>query len=274
MVKIFDLHMHTVASDGFFSFEKLIFHMQSLGVNVISITDHDILSRAEIVDGITVIPGAEITTRWNSESVIHILGLNLNKESVELNYLLKTNRDIRSKRAELMDSLLSKKGYDGSLQYILDKFSPKSIGRLHFARFLKDCRYVKNWGQAFKDILLDIKIKEKFNWPSLEEVIQAIHSAGGQAVIAHPLKYGLQPKGISKLIKKFRELNGDGIELISGNMTHKELKFISELAKPYGLLASLGSDFNIPKKNKPFNVAKYNNCLKSYAPIWSEWGLS
>ncbi len=273
MPNIFDLHMHTTASDGCFLFEQLISYMKNLGIEVIAITDHDILSSKGNVDGIVLVPGVEITTSWSSNSEIHILGLNLKEKSSELDELLEYNRNIRRNRAEIIDYHLEKFGYPGSLKYIVEKYSPQSVGRLHFARFLKDRNYAKNIGEAFKNIIMKINIKDKFDWPNLEEVIRAIQSAKGQSIIAHPLKYGFKTKEINYLIKTFSELNGDGIEFISGNMTYKEMKLINELSKPYGLLASMGSDFHVPRTNKVFNASKYSKWLNNFIPVWLEWDL-
>ena len=47
-------------------------------------------------------------------------------------------------------------------------------------------------------------------WISIQEAVQSIVSSGGQAVIAHPHKYGLTRSKLHELIKEFKEAGGVG----------------------------------------------------------------
>ena len=74
-----DLHMHTTYSDGAYPLEQLINLAKSKNLNYISITDHDTLigSREAYTkynsDELKIIVGIELSTDRNGES-IHVLG--------------------------------------------------------------------------------------------------------------------------------------------------------------------------------------------------------
>lgn len=266
--------MHTNNSDGFLEPSKLCSHMSLQGVTVIAITDHDVVTT---LDGDTldkhsnmqVIIGSEITTQWQDNS-IHVLGLNLSSDRGKLEQLLLENRNIRKQRSHKIAEHLDNMGFKGSLDYIQDKYKPVSIGRLHFARFLLDSGYVNNIGKAFSGVLSKVELSD-FAWPSLQQVIEAIHSANGSAVLAHPLKYKFSSKQVKSLIKDFAYFNGDAVEYISGNITHKEMMSIHDIIGDSGLKASIGSDFHAPMSHNNFTYAKYCTWLESFQVVWSDW---
>ncbi|NYC95119.1 putative metal-dependent phosphoesterase TrpH [Clostridium acetobutylicum] len=74
-----DFHIHTNASDGKYTPEKVLELAKTAGINILAITDHDTTSsvkKAIAVGnelGIKVLPGIELSTLKNGES-IHILG--------------------------------------------------------------------------------------------------------------------------------------------------------------------------------------------------------
>ena len=191
--KLFDLHMHSHYSDGKLSVVQLIEYMKARGVNALSITDHDTIEakiEAQHIaaeNGIDFFIGAEITTKWKNIT-IHVLGLNLLEDSKELLDLLDNNKAIRHARAIAIDKALAILGYTDALAYIEENFKPKVFGRLHFAQFLCDKKYAKGISDAFKKILTRKEMQESNTgkWPQLQDVIKAIHSAKGVAVLAHP----------------------------------------------------------------------------------------
>jgi predicted metal-dependent phosphoesterase TrpH len=73
-----DLHMHTTASDGRDTPEALVARAASVGLDTISVTDHDTLASimpvtdAARAAGITVVPGIEITSIHQGKDV-HVL---------------------------------------------------------------------------------------------------------------------------------------------------------------------------------------------------------
>lgn len=74
-----DFHIHTTASDGKLSPKDVIKLAKSRGVDILAITDHNTTNGVkEAVEegmqlGVSVIPGIELSTRYNHQSV-HLLG--------------------------------------------------------------------------------------------------------------------------------------------------------------------------------------------------------
>lgn len=74
-----DLHIHSTASDGSLSPSEIVVLAKKLGIDTISITDHNSTggtgeaAAAGRLYGIAVIPGIELSTEYKGES-IHILG--------------------------------------------------------------------------------------------------------------------------------------------------------------------------------------------------------
>lgn len=275
--RLYDLHMHTNYSDGVFPIEKLVTYMKQGGINVMAITDHDNIDAFDIAkeitsqENISIIRGVEVTTSY-PHGVVHIVGLNMSIDSNEFTNLLANNNKIREVRSNEIDKSLSELGYPGALDYIKEEFKPKVFGRLHFAKFLCDKGYVNGINKAFKNILSKDTINtQQSNWPSLQEVISAIHSANGVAVLAHPLKYKFSKTHLTQLIDDFSKCDGDGMELISGYTTHTEVRKLRKMTKQYNLKGSIGSDFHAPWHSQ-YNAAKYNQWMLESEPIWTTWG--
>jgi 3',5'-nucleoside bisphosphate phosphatase len=74
-----DLHIHSTASDGLLSPEEIVATAKSRGIDIIAVTDHNTIdgvlsaSMAGKYYGVSIVPGVEISTKYNGES-IHILG--------------------------------------------------------------------------------------------------------------------------------------------------------------------------------------------------------
>ena len=109
-----DLHMHTTCSDGVYTPEQLTAMAAERGIRILSITDHDTVAAYHghtFADGITVIPGIEMSSEYDGEDV-HILGLHIDPSAPVLVDYCRRFRERRFKRAmEIVDKCISL-GYD------------------------------------------------------------------------------------------------------------------------------------------------------------------
>ena len=76
-------------------------------------------------------------------------------------------------------------------------------------------------------------------YPSVDEVIEEIHGAGGIAILAHPYKYGNMPE-----LEKYIELGLDGVEVWCPTSTDENVEEAVKLCKKHKLLMTGGSDFH------------------------------
>lgn len=102
-----DFHLHTTASDGRLSPEKLVEMASQNSMDIIAITDHDTVSGVnEALDAgkkakIKIIPGIELSTLYQNKSV-HVLGYfkSISDISSEFKNFLKEMSIYREKRAK------------------------------------------------------------------------------------------------------------------------------------------------------------------------------
>lgn len=248
-----DLHTHSSASDGTFTPSEVYASALEINLSAVALTDHD------TVDGIEeflaagkdhpeceAIPGVEIACQLN-EKEIHILGLFIDRRSKALNDLLEFCRNERMKRNRDIFLKLHFLGYD--LDISMPEFKGKSlleIGRPHFARALVN-RYNFSTLQSVFDKLIGHNkpawVKRKYPLP--EDVIKAIHLAGGIAVWAHPIMRDVPDRAF--LMRSCRRLKAMGLDAIEGfysMFSARESLLIAEAAEQYDLAISGGSDFH------------------------------
>ena len=107
-------------------------------------------------------------------------------------------------------------------------------------------------------------------WAPLADAIGWIRAAGGQAVLAHPARYGLTGTGMRRLLGEFRDAGGDAIEVLSGAHSRADSETFATHARVFGLLASAGSDFHGPDES-PLDLGRLPALPAGLAPVWSAW---
>lgn len=274
-----DLHSHTRCSDGVLSVPELITRACEKKLDVLAITDHDTVAglaigKQYIADNklpLTLIDGVEISTRWQ-QFEIHIVGLNINTECPQLLERLASQQQRRLKRAEEMARRLIKNQIPDPMPAVLEMADGAALTRTHFARYLMQIGKAASMDQVFKKYLGRGKIGYvPNNWVPMEEAIQWIHDAGGQAVLAHPLKYKLNARWVKRLAAEFAVAGGDAMEVISPQQTPVQKRELWALCQLLKLTASVGSDFHQPTAWNELGKNLY--LTDDIIPIWNDWGL-
>ncbi len=252
-----DLHIHTNHSDGFYSPIELIQKVKQVGLDVISITDHDNLSaiyEAASVGkelGIEVIPGLEVSSDIGDREV-HILGYFIDPDNGELERYLKFFREERLKRAIRIVNKLKALGMALSIEDVLEQAKNSAIGRPHIAQAMLQKGLISSYYEAFnKYIGNHCPAYEKKVHISPQSVVKIISDAGGLSFIAHP---GNMPES---LLKELIEEGIDGIEVIHPSHNRHQVKFYKGIVNEYFLLESGGSDFHGGKREDEDNLGKY-----------------
>ena len=279
--KRIDLHSHTKSSDGGLSPETLIDRAVNYQIEVLAITDHDtvggsVIAQKYIKDKnipITLIAGIEISCLWQGFE-IHIVGLNIDKNNTKLLDLISQQQQAREDRALAMGDKLIKCGFPNIYNDAIALAGDGSITRAHFAKILLQQGHVSTMQQAFDKYIGKKGAKSqrayvKPNWCTMAEAIDVIHTAGGTAVIAHPLRYDLSSKWLRRLIEQFSEANGDGLEVVLPQMNAEQRQKMLNYCDEYNLYASMGSDFHYP--NKWSDLGRNLTMPVGAKPIWALW---
>lgn len=276
----YDLHSHTTASDGTLTPSELILRAVQNQVNVLAITDHDTVKGLDEAHqcikqhdlAIQLINGVEISTLWKSTE-IHIVGLNIDIHSHILTDLLIQQENQRIERAKAIAYKLSKVSVADAYEQAQVYAKGDIVSRAHFARFLVNKGYAKDIKRAFKKYLGKSGYAYVApQWTTIENAIEVIHQAKGQAVLAHPSRYDFTTTKMKNLIGYFKQYGGDAIEVSQSRQSIDELHSLAKCANEFNLLASQGSDFH--DNVSYLDLGKTQPLPGSVTPIWNNWSLS
>lgn len=245
MVKV-DFHVHTSASDGTLSPAQIIERAKMNNIKYLAITDHDTLSGLDegfsesIKEDITLIPGIELSTQHNNES-IHILGFfkgDYYKNDDLVNELnkIKNHRIVRAQ--EIVSKLKSEFNIDLDFDSIL-KNTPDTLARPHIARAIIDAGYDYTFEEIFdKFIGKGCKAYVPTLKLSTEDGIELLKKYNALVFLAHPKLINNTP------VSEFLNMGFDGMEAIYYQNTLEETENFLEIAQKNNLLVSCGSDFH------------------------------
>lgn len=244
---MYDLHIHSTASDGVLDCEELIDVAISLGLKGIAITDHDTvnsLQRAKdyinrINSSLKFIPGIEINTDYENEEV-HILGYFLDYKNEEFLAKLTELKEARYNRAIKMLDKLKNMGITLNLAAVEKIAQGDIIARPHIGQALVDKGYVFSVKEAFEKYLAKGRPayvpRTKFT-PA--EAIRLINNVGGIAILAHP---GLIRDGT--VIYDVIDMGIEGIEVYYPEHSFLQIDYYLKICQEKNLLITGGSDFH------------------------------
>lgn len=244
-----DLHCHTKLSDGSLGIEEVIVLAKKRGISTISITDHDCMAgagRGKIIgerNGIQVIHGVELSAMdKESGNLVHLLCY-LSDAPDRLEGLCHRNTLIRRKEAHYMMLHVAKR-FPVSLDFMTScAAGSTSLYKQHIMRALVECGFASSiYGDVFQSLFdpdNEDNVLPKPMYESSADVINAIHDAGGIAVLAHPSKYHNM-----LLLDKLLSQGLDGVEVWSPQNTMEDKKILKEFASKNKLLMTGGSNFH------------------------------
>lgn len=251
---LYDLHSHTLASDGVLTPAALVQRAVEMRVGVLAITDHDTVAgvaeaqqtAAELNLPLKVLAGLEASTLWENHE-IHIVGLQVDCQHPRLTQFLAQQHDCRVQRAQMIGERLERARIPDALAGAQRLAQGGVITRGHFARYLVEIGKADNLAQVFKNYLARGKTGYvPPQWCTIKQAIDAIHDSGGYAVLAHPGRYGLSGKWLRRLIAHFAEVGGDAMEVAQCQQAPNERSQLATYARDHQLAASQGSDFHQP----------------------------
>lgn len=249
-----DLHVHTLYSDGVYSPEKIVDTAIDVGLQAISLTDHDnvlsyqvaqdYIKEKNLTDKLEVIRGVEINTLYKNYEV-HILGYFMDCDNSDFQNLLKTQQQARVAQTKEIIMLLAKKeGIRIKYDDIQKQVAPGgSIGRPHIAKAIANAGGTSNVIEAYAKYINDsspVYVPRKTVSPY--DAVEVIYGAGGVPVIAHPYDIDIA----EKLIKNLMTCGLRGIEAYHRKHSPACVEYFSSMAEELGLIVTGGSDFHAP----------------------------
>lgn len=244
-----DLHCHTKLSDGSMGIDDIIVLAKKQEIDTLAITDHDCLAgtvRAKLIgerQGIKVIPGVEISS-YDSEikKEVHILCY-LSDYPDRLEGLCHRNLLARKRAAQFM-MIKAAQRFPITPDLVLKcAQGSTNVYPVHIMSALVESGITTElFGDLYKELFTEggensILVVPKFSEPA--EVIEAIHEAGGIAVLASAGEF----EG-TDLVERLVEAGLDGIEAWCPQNTDAQAEELAKFAKKNGLLATGGSDFH------------------------------
>lgn len=243
----FDLHTHTIYSDGLCTPRQLVEKAKAVGLEGVALTDHDTVDGiSEFLQagkryGLVCLPGVELSTEYQGIEC-HILGYRIDYHHRGLLTRLQQVIMSRKARAERILELLAEHGLKLSWSDVVQDAPGDFVGRFQIYRAMKAKRLIDDdqYKQAFYYYLgpQGVAYVPHRELSSLE-AIHLIQAAGGVPVLAHP--------GRSVSHDKIRTLvlyGLEGIEVYHPLHPPELIQELTTFAKQLGLLITGGSDFH------------------------------
>jgi predicted metal-dependent phosphoesterase TrpH len=272
-----DLHTHTIFSDGHDTPSTLVKMAAENNVAVLGITDHDNMGGLPeaLASGkkyrVKIVCGVEITTGFHGHT-IHMLGYGLPLDNADLNdFLLKIYRHRETIMIDVIKKLNTEFKAAGRKTVDIDDFV-RSQGQ--YFNNEKTAQYlVANGFLPEFELAISMISSSRGggsaaakHMASSAQAVAAIHRSGGLAILSHPFARGTSlrqidptPDGQEKLLKEMIIAGIDGMECHQSEYGPEETSFALSLAKKYGLLISVGSDWHGAICDVPGNIKDRKN---------------
>ena len=246
-----DLHMHSSCSDGTLTPEELVAAALETGLEAAALTDHDTVSGVErflaAASGtpLHAVPGVELASMLFSKD-IHVVGLFIDPGCASLLSALEQMRLWREERNAEMVERIRSKGYDVTLDEVLDEAGGESVGRPHMASVLLKKGYFQDMQGVFSRLIGrggSCYVARKY-YP-VDACIRLIHEAGGLAIWAHPLHAAHGARAaLRKIGSRLVSYGLDGLECYYSMFAEQQQAEALDFARARSLLVSGGSDYH------------------------------
>ncbi len=253
-----DIHCHTVFSDGTETPLTLLRQAKALGLHGVAISDHDTTAGwQEALDasrevGLPLLRGTEITAADDDVSV-HMLAFQYDPTNVRIREMFASTRAARLRRSQRMVALIAQ-DYPITWEDVLAQTREgerTTVGRPHIADALVAAGVYRNRSEAFSGAVSSTaKYYLPTPSPTTHEVVAAVKDAGGVIVIAHagdPQRNRnlLSDRQIGRLIDE----GLDGLEVWHRGNPPEQRERLLGIAVKHDLLVTGGSDWH--GKGKP-----------------------
>ncbi len=236
------MHTHSTFSDGICSPESVYSSACKLGLEAVSITDHDTTAahHSPFPSGCCeMIAGVEITCIFNTK-VYHLLGYMIDPTNQGLQAGLARNKAIRKTRfLKMIDFLKGRVNEPASVMAELEvqwNNPDYAFGSRHLAQILVNQKKAHSIQNAYWKHLRFFQ-DDIHAWLTIQEACDLLHKAGGISMLAHP------PEDITlRDLSLLKDFGLDGIEVEYPGFKMSRRKLLKEWAIKLEFCTGGGSD--------------------------------
>ena len=289
-----DLHMHSFYSeDGEFSPKELVDQCAALGIQTMSITDHNCVranlegARFAAAKGMKYIPGVELDCTFEGVN-LHVLGYDIDFQSEDFYRIEQNieNQSFEASRKRLLafqelgyhvtenDLAALEKEHYWKGRWTGEMFAEILLSRPEYMQDKKLLPYREGGSRSdnpYVNFYWDFCSQGKIcyapiEFPSLQEVEKLIHHIDGIAVLAHP---GENLKNHKALLQPILDTGLDGIEVFSSYHSEEDILYYNEAAEQRKLIITCGSDYH--GKIKPAITLGNQTITKNLTDNINKW---
>jgi len=241
-----DLHIHTVASDGCWTPERVVVEAQALGIGLLAIADHDTVASVSPTEalareaGLAFLHGVEVSTLLDGH-IFHILAYGFDLDHPALVSLLCENKARLTRTSDEVIHRLIAAGYEIDLDDYLTYEYDRSRGGWKALHFLVDRGFCTGLRDYYGNLVANLSIGRP-SFPRPAEAIAVIREAGGVPILAHP-GMSLHHVGIvAETLRPFLDFGIAGLECYSQYHDAATTRFCLDWCARHDLLVTGGSD--------------------------------
>ena len=217
---------------------------------MVALTDHDTTAgwaeaAAALPDGLTLLPGAELSCRWFdvTPSVgLHMLAYLFDSANEPLAEEMSRVRQTRVHRAELMVEKLNADGVDLDWAEIQQIAAGGTVGRPHVAQAMLRHGHISTIAEAFSPQWLGERYYVAKEDMDVFTALRLVRAAGGVAVLAHSRRTDRRVP--DALIVQLANAGLFGLEADHPEHDAEARAQVRALAADLGLVATGSSDFH------------------------------
>ena len=256
-----DLHNHSNYSDGLYEPTKVVENAVRDGLSAIALCDHDctwgLAEAKRKADELKIgfVPGVELTVNVAGDKdhadEIHMLGLFVEPSAhlEDIHARVKQEKDAFS--YDLAAAMRKHLGIPVEVEDMRRSFHG-AISMGAFGEYMVQHGMIEKFSdrkKLTKQLITEGKLPPKPEFGiSVEEAIEAIHGAGGFAILAHPYRMKLEDKVLFEKIKSYKAMGLDGLECFYKKYKAEEeadnIRKSVQMAQILGLLISGGCDYH------------------------------
>ncbi len=241
-----DLHIHSTASDGTWDPAEVVDAALATGLGTVALTDHDSVANVKktkvlaAAAGLNFIQGVEICAT-KDDFCFHILGYGIDIENISLLELLAHNEALLSKKDDESIKMLIERGWPLDFEEFLRYDYDRKRGGWKALAFLQDKGLCGDVNDFFSRIFTKEHDLQFPVFPSIKEVVDAIHGAGGVALCAHAASSFHGP-GLAATLLELGQEDFDGFECYHSGHSKADTEALLNYCRQHQLLISGGSD--------------------------------